>query len=264
MSAITATRRRRADPDHRLVAIEARGGIVEATAHHRMLDADRAEVRADGLEAGDRVALADEFPHPPVWTVVSEEMAEFLGLMVADGWVARDGTTVCFTNNDPALRHRVAGLWARLFLGRSQEWEGRSGFDPDAKVGKLNLTGASGARVWLREQLYTRTAHKQVPELVLNADSEVWHAFLRGYYAGDGLKKGGGMSVKTNSPVLAQGLCWMYHWLDQPASVYVERRAGRAYYQLNLASAVRVGAKGAAPSPRPARDPAHRRAGRGL
>ena len=43
------------------------------------------------------------------------------------------------------------------------------------------------------------------------------------------------MSVKTNSPVLAQGLCWMYHWLDQPASVYVEQRGGRAYYQLNLA-----------------------------
>ena len=53
------------------------------------------------------------------------------------------------------------------------------------------------------------------------------------------------MSVKTNSAVLAQGLCWMYHWLDQPASVYVEQREGRAYYQLNLASAVRVGAKGA-------------------
>jgi GDPmannose 4,6-dehydratase len=36
----------------------------------------------------------------------------------------------------------------------------------------------------------------------------------------------------------------MYHWLDQPAAVYVEQRAGRAYYQLNMASAVRVGAKG--------------------
>jgi GDPmannose 4,6-dehydratase len=78
---------------------------------------------------------------------------------------------------------------------------------------------------------------------VLNADTEIWEAFLRGYYAGDGLKKGKGMSVKTSSPVLAQGLCWMYHWLDQPASVYVERRAGRAYYALNLA-AVQVGAKG--------------------
>ena len=111
-------------------------------------------------------------------------------------------------------------------------------------VGKLNLNGAVGARAWLREQLYTKTAHKQVPPLVLNASTDIWEAFLKGYYAGDGLKKGGGMSVKTNSPVLAQGLCWMYHWLDQPASVYVEQRAERAYYTLNLASAVRVGAKG--------------------
>ena len=79
---------------------------------------------------------------------------------------------------------------------------------------------------------------------MLNADTEIWEAFLNGYYAGDGLKRGKGMSVKTNSAVLAQGLCWMYHWLDQPASVYVEQRAGRAYYQLNLA-AVQVGAKGA-------------------
>ena len=142
------------------------------------------------------------------------------------------------------IRTRVAELWARLFTGTTSEWDGRSGFNPGAVVGKLNLNGAAGARAWLREQLYTPTGHKQVPPLVLNADSEVWHAFLSGYCAGDGLKKGKGMSVKTNSPVLAQGLCWMYHWLDQPASVYVEHRAGRAYYTLNLASAARVGAKG--------------------
>jgi GDPmannose 4,6-dehydratase len=243
--AITATRRRTGDSDHLLLSIQARAGVVEATAHHRMLDADWEEVRADSLEEGDRLALCEEMPHPPLWTVVSEEMAEFLGLMVADGWVDRKaGAKVCFTNNDPSLRTRTAQLWARLFLGRSHEWEGPSGFNPDAKVGKVNLTGSSGARAWLREQLYTPTGHKQVPPLVLNAHTEIWEAFLRGYYAGDGLKKGKGMSVKTNSPVLAQGLCWMYHWLDQPASVYVEQRAGRAYYTLNLASAVRVGAKG--------------------
>ncbi len=242
--AITATRRRATDPDHRLLSIQARGGVVEATAHHHMLDADREELRADALEEGDRLALCDEFPDPPLWTIVTEEMAEFFGLMVADGWVERAAKRICFTNNDPELRRRVAELWSRLFVGTSYEWEGRSGFDPEAKVGKLNLNGATGARGWLCEQLYTKTGHKQVPPLVLNADSEVWQAFLRGYYAGDGLKKGNGMSVKTNSPVLAQGLCWMYHWLDQPASVYVEQRAGRAYYSLNLASAVRVGAKG--------------------
>ncbi len=69
-------------------------------------------------------------------------------------------------------------------------------------------------------------------------------AFLRGYYDGDGLKRGNGDSIKTNSAVLAQGLCWMYHVIGQPASVYVEQRGGQTYYQLNLASAVRVGAKG--------------------
>ncbi|HZN87973.1 MAG TPA: GDP-mannose 4,6-dehydratase, partial [Thermoleophilaceae bacterium] len=244
--AITATHRRATDPDHRLISLQSRAGTVEATAHHRMLDADFDEVRADALVEGDRLALCEEFPEPPIWTVVSEEMAEFLGLMVADGWVdAHAGRSAAFTNNDPLLRVRVARLWARLFLGGSHDWEGRSGFDPEAKVGKLNLTGAVGARAWLREQLYTRTAHKQVPPLVLNASTEVWEAFLAGYHAGDGLKKGKGQSVKTNSPVLAQGLVWMYHWLDQPASVYVEQRAGRACYTLNLASPVVVGAKGA-------------------
>ena len=69
-------------------------------------------------------------------------------------------------------------------------------------------------------------------------------AFLTGYYAGDGLKKGSGDSVKTNSAVLAQGLCLLYFNQGQPASVYVEQRAGRTYYQLNLRSAVRVGAQG--------------------
>ena len=242
--AITATRRRRSDPDHRLLSIQSRAGVVDVTAHHRLLDAERDEVRADSVEEGDRLALCEEMPDPPIWTVISEEMAEFLGLMVADGWVERTGKNACFTNNDPQIRRRMGELWSRLFLGTTFEWEGRSGFDPGAKVAKVNLNGAIAARLWVRDQLYTATGHKQVPPLIVNSYSEIWDAFLRGYYAGDGLKKGKGMSVKTNSPVLAQGLCWMYHWLDQPASVYVEQRAGRAYYTLNLASAVRVGAAG--------------------
>jgi len=108
----------------------------------------------------------------------------------------------------------------------------------------LDLTGARALAPWLRRQLYTRTGHKQVPPLILNSYAPAQQAFLRGYYAGDGLKKGGGLSVKTNSAVLAQGLCWLYALDDQPASVYAEQRAGRTYYQLNLPTAVPVGMKG--------------------
>ena len=240
---ITATRRRTTDPDHRLLSIEARAGVVEATAHHEMLDADRERLDAEEFEEGDRIALAEDMPPRTEWTVCTPEMAELLGLLAADGYVARDGNCVRFTNNDDDLRLRAAGLWSRVFMGTSAIRVLKSGFG-DALVTHSELRGCPAITPWLREQLYTRTGHKQVPPIVLNADEAAHEAFLTGYYAGDGLKKGEGDSIKTNSAVLAQGVCWLYHLTGRPASVYAEQRNGKVYYQLNLA-AVQVGAKGA-------------------
>jgi GDPmannose 4,6-dehydratase len=244
ITAITATRRRPTDRDHELLSIQARAGVVEVTAHHNMLNPDYDKIAAGEVEAGDELALADDMPPPAGWTAVTTEMAEFLGLMAADGYLHRDGAGGCFTNNDPLLRARVASLWSQLFLGNSKERAVPSGWNEDASVERVDLNGCRSVTPWLREQLYTPTDLKQVPPVVLNASHEVQEAFLDGYYKGDGLKRGNGMSIKTNSPVLAQGLCWMYHVNEQPASVYVEQRGEKAYYQLNLASAARVGAKG--------------------
>jgi hypothetical protein len=44
ITAITATRRRGSDPDHRLLSVQARAGVVEVTAHHNMLDAAREKI----------------------------------------------------------------------------------------------------------------------------------------------------------------------------------------------------------------------------
>ena len=243
--AITATRRRPTDPDHRTLSVQARGGVVDVTAHHHMLDADFEQVTAGELEAGDRVALFEDFPESHEWTAIAPELGELLGLLAADGYASEDGRGVQFTNNDAILRTRVAQLWSRCFLGTTGEYAGVSGFAPDREVMQLNLNGAPGVAAWLRFQLYTpRGGLKQVPPVVLNATAEVRDAFLRGYYAGDGLKAGGGMSFTTNSPVLAQGLCWLYALAGQPASVYTEPRGDRCYYRVNLSSAVRVGAQG--------------------
>ncbi len=244
ITTITATRRRATDPDHELLSIQARGGVVEVTAHHSMLNPDFEKVAAGEVEAGDELALAAEMPIPPDWSVATTEMAQFLGLMAADGYVHHDGLGCRFTNNDPLLRARAASLWSQLFLGSSRERTGTSGWDADAQVEHVELSGRRTVTPWLREQLYTKTGHKQVPPIILNADQETQQAFLRGYYDGDGLERGNGASIKTNSAVLAQGVCWMYHVNDQPASVYVEQRGDKTYYQLNLASPVRVGAKG--------------------
>jgi GDPmannose 4,6-dehydratase len=244
VTAITATRRRRTDPDHELRSVQARGGAVEVTAHHHMLDADHEQVLARDLEEGDRVALCDAFPASLEWTSLTPEASELLGLLAADGYVDRDGAKIQFTNNDGVLRARVAQLWSRCFLGRSREWASPSGFNADREVGQLSLTAHRGLGGWLREQLYTPTGHKQVPPLVLNGTAEAHEAFLTGYYAGDGLKKGNGDSVTTNSAVLAQGLCWLYGLAGRPVSVYVEQRAGIAYHHLNVGARVHAGMKG--------------------
>ncbi|HEV7936605.1 MAG TPA: GDP-mannose 4,6-dehydratase [Solirubrobacteraceae bacterium] len=244
VKAITATRRRRTDPDHKLLSIQSRGGVVDVTAHHHMLDEEHTPVVARDLEEGDDLAIGEWMPTSPGWTVATAEMAELLGLLAADGYVSRDGRHVRLTNNDFAIRARAKGLWSMVFMGSSREWTGASGFDPSVPVEAVNFNGAATVAPWLREQLYTPSGFKQVPPLILNADSDTQKAFLDGYYAGDGLKKGNGESIKTNSAVLAQGLCLMYFNHGQPASVYVEQRAGHTYYQLNLRSAARVGAKG--------------------
>ena len=244
VSAVTAKRRRTDDPKHELLSVQARAGSVEVTAHHNMLDPEHTKVAACDLDDGDELALWDNPPPRSDWTAVTPEMSELLGLLAADGSVDRAGKTVTFVNGDPLLRSRVATLWSRVFLGSSKERSCSSGWVEGGRVERVDLTAGRHVGQWLRDQLYTATSLKQVPPLILNANEEAQQAFLGGYYAGDGLKRGNGDSIKTNSAVLAQGLCWMYEVGGQPASVYVEQREGRTYYQLNLASGARVGAKG--------------------
>jgi GDPmannose 4,6-dehydratase len=199
--AITATRRRATDPDHRLLSIESRGGVVETTAHHRMLDTDFEQIVAGDVEAGDRLALAQEAPEAASWSAITPELAELLGLLAADGSIQPDRSTVDFANNDPLLRARVSQLWARCFLGTSTEWTGSSGFAPGTAAEHVRLSGAPAAVGFVRGQIYTQTSLKQVPPLVLNAGYDAHDAFISGYYAGDGVKQGNGASIKTNSPV---------------------------------------------------------------
>ncbi len=151
--ALTATRRRVNDPDHRLLSIEARGGQVTVTAHHSMISDEQLIVRADAVEEGDHLAIAEDLPGRTGWTVITDEQAELLGLLCADGWVDKSGTNISFTNNDEALRARVAELWSRCFLGGSREWFGRSGFSEN-EVGKLSLNGGAKLAVAPRTALH--------------------------------------------------------------------------------------------------------------
>jgi GDPmannose 4,6-dehydratase len=240
---VTATKRRKQDQDHTLLAVQGRAGIVNVTAHHSLVDADEKIVKADKVKAGDRLLMAEALPMAPAWTSLTPEMAEFLGLMTADGYVPVNGSNAQFTNNDKEIHQRVATLWSQLFLGTSRVTESVSGFSGDS-VGQLYLTGAGSNIEWLRKQLYNKHGYKRVPVLILNASPKIQEAYLRGHYTGDGLKAGKGDSVKTNSTLLAQGLYWLYANQGRLSSVYLEQRDGRAYFQLNIPTQAPAGNKG--------------------
>ncbi len=243
VKAITATRRRSTDANHQILSVQARGGVVEVTSHHHMLDAAHEVLPAHAVTPGGGLALAETMPPTPDWTVLTSELAEFLGLLTAEGYVA-DAGRIQFTNNDLALRERAALLWSKLFLGDATTRFLPSGWDASREVGQVHLSGNTAAAKWLHEQMYSRSGHKRVPQLVLNSSHELQAAFLDGYYAGDGLKAGNGDSIKTNSPLLAQGLYWLYANQGRQSSVYVEHRGEYTYYQLNIGSGQQRGNNG--------------------
>lgn len=240
---ITATKLRKEDLDHKLKLVEARAGSVCVTSHHKMLDSKTVEVRADSLRAADRLLLG-VYPAIESKSVCLPELAELLGHLVADGYIDEGGHAT-FTKNDKSQRERVAELWSRLFLGYGREWLGRSGFAPGTSVGKVDLIGNPSAGRWVRDQIYTQIdALKKVPRIILNGSPEIQKSFTDAYYRGDGLKAGGGLSFKTNSSILAQGLCWLYSLQKNDASIYVEQRGDSVYYCANLKSNKPKGAKG--------------------
>jgi len=243
---ITATALRTEDASHRMLEVNARGGTVDVTASHNMLDAEGNKMPAGAIRHGTpmpRLLLATHWPTPSGWARVSDELAAFLGYMVADGYIERDGNKIQYTKNARSMRGEVADLWHRLFGGTSREWEGKSGFSTGGPVTQLALTGVPAVAAWLREMLYSGDL-KQVPPLILNATASARRAFLDAYYAGDGLKAGNGLSFKTNSPVLALGLIYLYGLEGNRASVYVEHREGKRYYAVNLRSNDAIGEKG--------------------
>ena len=199
-------------------------------------------MRAGDVGEGDDLALANWMPDAPAWTAITPELAELLGLLAADGYVSADGGQVRFTNNDFLIRCRAMELWSRLFMGLSRDATGTSGFDVEASVDVASLSGARNVGPWLREQLYTERLQAGPTDRPQRRSASLQRAFLAGHYAGDGLKRGNGESIKTNSAVLAQGLCLLY--FNQGSQLRCTSSSGATYYQLNLRSAARVGAKG--------------------
>ena len=169
--AITATRRRLTDPDHRLLSIETRGGVVEATAHHTMLDEDATSCAPTSCRTATGSPLRRHARPPATGRPSRRSWPSSSGSWPPTATSA-GRSSVQFTNNDASAAARVAQPVVDGLHGHDAGVGGHApASTPSAVVGQLDLHRLCLDRArGCAEQLYTPTGHKQVPPLVLNAD----------------------------------------------------------------------------------------------
>jgi len=188
----------RVTPIHRLFTIGPTGAIQERMARE--------------LQPGDYLAAVRRLPGPiddarlklelpkllrhgkaiRVPERMTPELAEFLGLFVAEGYV-RGANTVVFTNSEETLRARFLSLTQQLFgIGGYVEYPRER--TPNALVHSRLLVLLLGALGTGRV-----SGEKRIPRSVLASSNESLGAFLRGYYLGDGGLSGGDIEFCTAS-----------------------------------------------------------------
>jgi GDPmannose 4,6-dehydratase len=229
-------------PNKAVQRIAARGAIFHATSDHVVLVTEQGrtiERCAGEVKTGDSLALI-ELPPPTNVIRMTEEESWLLGLLTAEGSSKPDGQ-IKVVNQDERLLSEVTDAWRAVTGGRVASYLAPSGFENGRPVTQLCLIGANGYGRYIYESLYTRSGGKRVPQRILNASPAARLAFLRGYNAGDGLKKGHGTyefrSFKTSSSAMAAALYWLATvTLGQRAILCTEEREGRLCYQINLNS----------------------------
>jgi GDPmannose 4,6-dehydratase len=215
-----------------------RHGSVKVTPNHKLID-DRGEKKeARSFEINDSIKHGSF----PVWdekTLILEEEAELLGMLVGDGYVGKN--KIRLSNNDDSLLERFYYLSKKIYgdvYYRKSEGKTEYGYSKS-----IDISGIGKNRInALRDDVYDiRSGHKKVPFRVLNADRTRKESFFTGYYACDGLKKDKCTykfkSFKSNSPILCQGLLLvMSEIASQDYNINVFKQNGKEYHQINFNS----------------------------
>lgn len=217
--------------NHKVLEIACRGGVVDVTDNHSMVNEKGLAVKANKLALNDKVKLT-VLPKIEI-TAVPEELAWLYGFFVAEGCVT--GGKMRIDNQDiNKIKKAQANLLKYLAVGSKIE---------DAKSGIYRLTVRQPFDIAKRfyQDCYASDKNKRVPKLILNADKKTKLAFLRGYNDGDGDQNNKIRSefyrFKTKSPILASGLCYLVETaLGVKYRVIVEHRDEKRYFEIRCLS----------------------------
>ena len=239
LACITATKRKEKDHNFLCKIINSRHGILEVTNHHNMLDEKEQKIKAEQVKNGTRL-LHKDFPKYEGQCCITEEETKFIGMMVGDGYISKDGRAN-FSNNNKEVMEELEKLWFKIGLGTIRIEHKKTEY---GKATNAILNGNAAYLKYVHNQIYTKDGFKKVPERILNANNEIREAFLRGYNITDGLKSNPSTyefkNFKTNSIILAQGLIFLIQQVTkQEFNITFEEDEGYyGYYSINFLSPI--------------------------
>ena len=238
------------NPKNPKIIISKNASYMATNTHHIIMD-DGTEKEIQNIEIDDKVKLVN-LPINYNLNTIEDFEAEFIGMIIGDGYINPTEKTIRFINSDEKMREYNMDLFKQICAKYGKEYKSRyypskSGFNPEKIVGYIDYSNA----VWFldRQDAYNEDKTKRVPKQILNASKEVKLAFLKGYNKADGLKANKCIyefkNFKTNSQVLACGLIYLLkNTTDQEYNINIERRVDikdnkeiiRLYYSINILS----------------------------
>lgn len=214
-----------------------------ATGSHVCIMKDGNEKRFDEIKCGDKVNLIEYPEFEPLSTKIAIKEAELLGFIIGDGSVAESRTLRLTAKNKEELAY-YEEIWLSLNPDNTVRYSNTtSGFAPYGTIWQITL---NNARTWVSQfELYDIYHNKRVPAQILNANSDIQLAFLKGYNNADGMKSNPYVydfkNFKTNSATLAAGLCFLLQKTTQQdynINIEVTDKWGKQslYYSINILS----------------------------
>jgi GDPmannose 4,6-dehydratase len=216
-----------------------RNGNVKVTPNHKLITESFNKKEARDIDIGENLKHG-QFPKIDSSVNLTVEEAELYGMLVGDGYVS--GHSIRLSNNDVDLRKRFLDLCKSVFgyYSYSESLGNRTEYGHSDSISIFGIS--KNKKLSIVDEIYdSRTKHKKVPMRIINAPKNIKEAFMNGYYACDGLKKDKCKykykSIKTNSPVLAQGLLVLMNDISgQSYNINVFSQNSREYYQINFHS----------------------------